>query len=153
MMNFFRICIVVFFIALSVPAKAQELPAEINSALKVDDSVKISVVITKTNINDCYGNYSVLADAIRYNSIKCFIWLLENGADVNKICNGYVSPLMHAAKYGNLDMVKMLVAKGAKINYQYTGDYGPAKGKTPATYAEMFGHQEIADYLRSLSSR
>ena len=72
------------------------------------------------------------------------------GADVNKSCNGYVPPLMHAAKYGSLDMVKALVTKGANVSYTYDGEYKDAQGMTPITYAEKFGHKDIADYLRSV---
>ncbi|MBS1504895.1 MAG: ankyrin repeat domain-containing protein, partial [Bacteroidetes bacterium] len=55
------------------------------------------------------------------------------------------------AKYGRLEMVKILVAKGADINYTYHGSYKPADGQTPATYAEKFHHQDVADYLRSVT--
>jgi len=58
--------------------------------------------------------------------------------------------LMHAAKYGHLDMVKVLVAKGADINYKYDGPTEAIKGHTPLTYAEKFKQTDIADYLRSL---
>jgi ankyrin repeat protein len=149
-MKAIKIIAVLFFISLSAVVKAQEMPAEMVTALKQDDTVKLKTLLTKENINDCYGNYSALSDAVRIGAIKCFNLLIENGADVNKSCNGYVPPLMHAAKYGHLDMVKVLVAKGADINYIYHGDYKPADGQTPITYAEMYKHTDIADYLRSV---
>ncbi|MDR6941365.1 ankyrin repeat domain-containing protein [Mucilaginibacter pocheonensis] len=130
------------------------LPANIEIALKADDAVTIDKLVTKDNINACYGNYSILSDAIRLKAGKCFSLLLTKGADVNKSCNGYIPPLMHAIKYGNLEMVKALIAKGADKNYTYNGELkltnGPEKGDTPLIYADKYGQDEIADYLNSL---
>jgi ankyrin repeat protein len=58
--------------------------------------------------------------------------------------------IMLAAKYGRLDIGKILVAKGANVNYKYEGDYQPANDQTPITYAEKYQHQDIADYLKSV---
>jgi ankyrin repeat protein len=79
-----------------------------------------------------------------------FNLLIARGVDVNKACEGYVPRLMHAAKYGLLAIVRILVSKGANVNYQYNGEYKPASGETPATLAEKNNQPEIATYLRSL---
>jgi ankyrin repeat protein len=138
-------------------AFAQEMPAEIKAALKADDSVKFATLVSKDSLNNCYkeGNwqYSLLSQAIRSRAGKCFNLLIARGADVNKACGGYVPPLMHAVKYGPLAMVKALVAKGADINYQYDGEYEPAEGQTPLTYAEKNNQPEIAAYLRGLKGK
>lgn len=135
-------------------ATAQELPANIDAALKADNATQLAALVAKDNINNCYQigdwQYSLLAQTIRSKAKKCFDYLIAQGADVNKACDGYVPPLFHAAKYGSLEMVKILVAKGAKIDYTYQGDYTPADGKTPVTYAEENNQKEIAEYLRSL---
>ncbi|MEO7214934.1 ankyrin repeat domain-containing protein [Mucilaginibacter sp.] len=133
-------------------ASAQDDPAEI-TAISKDDSAQLSTFLTVNNVNACYGNYSMLSQAIRYNASKCFALLVEKGADVNKVCNGYVSPLMHAAKYGRLDMIKVLVAKGANIDFKYSGEYIAANGETPLTYAEKYKQTAVADYLRSLKNK
>lgn len=75
------------------------------------------------------------------------------GADVNQACEGCVPPLMNAAKYGRLDTVKILVAKGAGANYTYSGAYSAAEGQTPLTYAEKFNQTAVADWLRALKSK
>jgi ankyrin repeat protein len=138
-------------------ASAQEMPADIRAALKADDSVKMATLLTKDNLDNCYQEsnwqYSILAQTVRYNAIKCFNLVIGMGADVNKSCNGYVPPLMHAAKYGRLEMAKILVAKGADVNYKYSGDYAPAAGETPLTYAAKNGQPAVADYLRSLNTK
>jgi len=135
--------------------KAQTtLPAAMESALKADDAAALGKLVNKDNINACYGNYSVLSNAIRYGAEKCFDLLIAAGADVNKSCNGYVPPLMHAVKYGHLEMVKTLIAKGADKNYKFAGEFkgenGPEKGDTPLSYATKYEQDEIADYLNSL---
>jgi ankyrin repeat protein len=94
--------------------------------------------------------YSPLSQAVRHNATKCFNLLISMGANVNKACDGYVPPLMHAAKYGRLEMVKILVAKGADPHYKYSGDYTPADGQTPLTYAEKNNQSAVADFLRSV---
>jgi ankyrin repeat protein len=136
---------------------AQQMPADMIAAIKTDDSAKLATLITKDNVNSCWlegeWQYSTLAQTIRANAMRCFNLLISLGADVNKSCAGYVPPLMHAAKYGHLDMVKILVAKGADINYKYSGDYTPAVGQTPLTYAEKFNQTAVADYLRSLKPK
>ena len=88
--------------------------------MKADDVAALSKIITKANVNDCYGNYSILSQTIRYKAPKCFDLIIATSADVNKVCNEYVPPLFHAAKYGSLEMVKVLVAKGADVNYAAT---------------------------------
>jgi ankyrin repeat protein len=145
--------ILLFFAVITRTTFAQEMPADVKAALKADDPLKLSAFITKDNINNCYteGNwqYSLLAQTVRGNAKKCFDLLIEKGADVNKACEGYVPPLMHAAKYGSLDMVKTLVAKGANVHYKYDDEYEPANGETPLTYAEKNNQPEIAAFLKT----
>lgn len=153
-MRTLKICAFIFLMSLCGLARAQEMPAAVTDALKADDAAKFAAAVGKDHVNDCYQengwDYSLLSQTVRFNARKCFDWLIAGGADVNKSCNGYVPPLMHAAKYGQLEMVKVLVAKGADVNYTYHGDYQPAEGQSPITYAEQFKHTEIADYLRSV---
>lgn len=144
----------VFVLSFSRLFAQADLP-KLSAALYTDDTVKLAAMINPGNINDCYKessgfSYSALSEAIRFHAAKCFNWLIAKGADVNKSCDGYVPPLMHAAKYGSLEMVKALIAKGADKNYRYEGNYGPADGETPLSYAEKNNQKEIADYLRSL---
>jgi len=155
-----KIVKIIFVLLLAITSKitlAQEMPADIVKAIDHDDVAKLTSYVTKDNLNNCYseGNwqYSLLSQTVRSNAKKCFDLLIEKGADVNKSCDGYVPPIMHAAKYGRLEMIKILVAKGVNINYKYSGDYTFADGETPLTYAEKNNQKEVADYLRSLKPK
>jgi len=149
--------LILLLTACSFIAAAQEMPASLNEAIKTDDATKLVALVTKDNINNCYTEkgwgYSLLAQTIRANAKKCFDYLIAQGADANRACDGYVPPLMHAAKYGRLEMVKILVAKGAKTDYQYNGDYELADGETPLTYAQKNNQAEVAAYLQSLKTK
>jgi ankyrin repeat protein len=126
------------------------------TALLHDDSVGFATLINKDSINRCFpdpgSNYSLLSQAVRMGATRCFNLLIQYGADPNTRCNGYVPPLMHAAKYGRLYMVKVLIAKGADPNFIYQGDYTPANGMTPLMYAQEYKQAEIVEYLQSLKS-
>ena len=67
---------------------------------------------------------------------------LVNGVDVNSTDNEGYSALQAAAENGYLDVVKLLVEKGANVHYK--GEY------TALQLAEMTEHVEIIEYLKSL---
>jgi len=133
--------------------KAQDISPEV-AAIKQDNVTKLNSFVNPNNLNGCFQegkfSYTLLAQAIRDNAKKCFDLLIEKGADVNKACEGYVPPIMPAAKYGRLEMLKILVAKGVDVSYQYEGDYEPANGETALMYAEKYKQIAVVDYLRSI---
>ena len=73
----------------------------------------------------------------RMKSLRYFV---ENGADIEGVCVDK-TPLMYAAKYGQIEMVKYLVQKGADLSSTY-------KGKTALSFARQFYQREIIKYLR-----
>jgi ankyrin repeat protein/L-ascorbate metabolism protein UlaG (beta-lactamase superfamily) len=85
------------------------------------------------------------------SSIDMTRFLLEKGAAVNfKICthpepctcqNNFMTPLHCAVQSGNVDIVKLLVERGAKINVQ------DEDGMTPLHSAIREGNQDIAMYI------
>lgn len=67
---------------------------------------------------------------------------LANGVDVNSTDDEGYSALQAAAENGYLDVVKLLVEKGANVHYK--GEY------TALQLAEMEEQVEIIEYLKSL---
>lgn len=73
----------------------------------------------------------------------CVNCLLESGADIHaKDKNGF-SILMHAARTGNVTVVKTLVSHGADVNVK------SPKGVTPLYAAAINGHNGIIEFLLS----
>ena len=68
--------------------------------------------------------------------------LLEQGIDPNQADDEGYSALQAAAENGYLDVVKLLVEKGANVHYK--GEY------TALQLAEMAEQVEIIEYLKSL---
>ena len=68
--------------------------------------------------------------------------LLEDGIDPNQIDDEGYSALQAAAENDNIDVVKLLVSKGARIDHrtQYTA----------LELAEMAGNTEVIAFLKSL---
>lgn len=71
-------------------------------------------------------------------------FVLDKGADVNPERKGGRTPLMFAAKAGNLPIVKLLVKYGANI------DVESEEGETAISLAEEEEHTDIVNYLKSM---
>ncbi len=88
-----------------------------------------------------YGTY-YLHNAINENHVELTKLLLEKHADVNsRMFDDGKTPLMAAAKQGNLDIVSMLVKHGAEI------DLTDHAGYQAVDFAEKHHHTQVADYL------
>lgn len=68
--------------------------------------------------------------------------LLANGTDVNTADEEGYSALQAAAENDNIEVVKLLVEKGANVKYK--SEY------TALELAEMAGNIEVIEYLKSL---
>lgn len=87
--------------------------------------------------------YDPLCIAISKSDNDTAMKILEYGADVNERFNG-MTPLMYAARYNNVEMIKVLVAKGASITEKDT------KGFTALRYAELSNAKEALALLLEL---
>lgn len=67
--------------------------------------------------------------------------IIEYGADVNETYNG-MTPLMIAARYNNVEMINLLIEKGANLK---TKD---EKGNTALKHAELSNAKEAVEILK-----
>ena len=90
-----------------------------------------------------------LALAAQYGYALTVKLLLDAGEDPNRFnpigCHSHSTPLHQAAWNGHLDVVKLLVERGAKTDIQDI-----LFGGTPADWAKHAGQNEVEAYLRSL---
>ncbi len=90
------------------------------------------------NAVDAKGN-SALYLALRYKSLKVAKALIDApGIKLNQLNPYDENALMIAALQGDLDLVKLMVEKGAEVN---------KPGWTPLSYAATKGHTDIVAYL------
>jgi ankyrin repeat protein len=77
-----------------------------------------------------YKDATPLAVAIVKGDLETVKKFIEYGADINQKSNG-MTPLMIAARYNQVDIIKLLLDKGA--NYKIMDD----KGLTALKYAQL----------------
>ena len=101
----------------------------------------------KSNSNDIHiiQNYdrSPLNVAISQGDIETVKKFIEYGADVNKIFDG-MSPLMTAARYNKVEIIKFLISKGASLSTKNE------KGYTALKYAEVSKAKDAVTLLNSM---
>jgi ankyrin repeat protein len=87
--------------------------------------------------------YDPLCVAISKNDNDTAKKIIEYGADVNQRFNG-MTPLMYAARYNNVEMIKMLLDKGANPSEK------DSKGISAFKYAEMSNAKEALQLLNEV---
>ena len=60
---------------------------------------------------------NIIATAARVSNIPVIEYLIENGCNINSVGNSMFSPLQIASMRGNVELVKLLIAKNADIEY------------------------------------
>ncbi len=70
--------------------------------------------------------------------------MIELGSDVNQQSEG-MTPLMYAARYNRVDIIKVLVGKGANVKTKNR------KGYTAMKYAKLSNAKEAMALLKELS--
>lgn len=99
------------------------------------DAKATSTTITSTYIG------TPLCMAISKGDVEIVKKFIEYGADVHQMSNG-MTPLMYAARYNNVEILKLLVANGAKLNVK------DEKGNTALDYAERSNATEAIAFLK-----
>lgn len=132
-------------------AFAQQLNDKMKDAFKTDNATVLLAEIKaqKANAGDCFDvegvSYSLLSISIKMQRPQIFNALIAAKADVNKICNDK-SPLMYAAKYGQLDFAKALVKAGADVAL------ANKEGQTAMAYATKYDKKEVQAFLSTIKT-
>ena len=115
------------------------------SAIALCSSMGI-VNATSTNLN---GENNSLESVFKVNSFCVFIAkgdietvekLLALGEDVNQKSDG-MTPVMYAAKYNRIEILKLLIAKGANLKMKSD------KKMTASDYAKLHGATEAYNII------
>ncbi|TRX20770.1 ankyrin repeat domain-containing protein [Flavobacterium franklandianum] len=96
---------------------------------------------TQNNFNVSPAPLVVAISKGEIETVKKFI---EDGTDVDKKFNG-MTPLMYAARYNKVEIIKYLLLKGADRNIK------DSQGFTALKHAELSNAYEAITFLKSLS--
>ena len=88
-----------------------------------------------------YKSDMALIGAAETGNVSLVKWILDEGADVNAMVDGYTA-LMLASKQGNTKTVKLLLDKGADVNAKNND------GSTALMLASKQGNTKIVELLR-----
>lgn len=95
--------------------------------------------------NGMLKDYNPLCIAISKSDNDTAKKIIEYGGDVNERYNG-MTPLMLAARYNNVEMIRLLLEKGAVASDKDT------RGNTALKYAELSNATEAIDFLKALKN-
>lgn len=109
--------------------------ANVSLASNVKSSFKTSERV------ESYETNTPLGFAISKEDIEAVKKFIEYGADVNEVSNG-MSPLMIAARYNKVEIIKLLLSKGANINKK------DENGFTALKYAQLSNAAEAIQLLK-----
>ena len=109
----------------------------------IDSQIHLRLVSSAIRMTD-FLTPALIGDLRQYFEPKkeqCVHLLIENGARVQMKDNRGISVLMHAARTGNLAVVKTLIANGADIHEK------SSRGVTALYAAALNGHADIVEFL------
>ena len=99
----------------------------------------------KTSIE--YGKVNTFCKLIKAGNYEAVKSMIENGTNINRKSTG-LTPLMFAARYNKVDIVKLLIKKGAKLKTRSErGNY------TALDYAKMSKAHEAYNVLLNALSK
>ncbi len=127
--------LILFIVVMAVPSitEGKEKPLAF--------MVTYKVVKTKT------VNVSPLCLAVVQGDFGTVKRLIELGEDVNKVSKNSMTPLMYAARHNRIEVMKLLLANGAKVRVKCS------KGYTAMKYAELSNAADAKELLKMVSAR
>ena len=105
------------------------LASNVNSFSNASHRVEFNETVTPLGFAISKGDFE---------TVKKFV---EYGADINELSNG-MSPLMIAARYNKVEIIKYLLSKGANLNKK------DENGFTALKYAELSNANEAIQLLK-----
>lgn len=111
----------------------------VNAKNTVTTLNNLNIVKTKTSV-------SPFCASIAKGDIETVKKLIELGADVNKKSNG-MTPVMYAAKFNRVAILKLLVANGAELDKKCD------KGYTAEKYAELSNAQDALKAISEITDK
>ncbi len=118
-------------------------PLGLAAYFKQQDAVRL-LLDMGADVHQVAGNaakVTALHAAVSANQTQIVEWLLDAGADVNARQQMDYTPLMGAAANARVEIIDLLLARGADRAMKTTD------GKTAADLAREHGHAEVADRL------
>ena len=91
------------------------------------------------------GGITALVAAVLREDLDMVKSLLKADAQIDLADNQGQTPLMHASRLGNFELVETLVLKGASLGPTIVGEY---KGMRALDMAEFYLNKKVASYLR-----
>jgi ankyrin repeat protein len=109
--------------------------ANVSAASNVSPFSKASIGV------EFIGAVTPLGFAISKGDLEAVKKFVEYGADINELSNG-MSPLMIAARYNKVEIIKYLLSKGANLNKK------DENGFTALKHAELSNANEAIQLLK-----
>jgi hypothetical protein len=112
------------------------------------------VTVNATTLNSATKNYTSAAFfkvnsfcvSIAKGDLETVQKLISRGADINQKSNG-MTPVMYAAKFNRVEILKLLIDKGANLKAQSD------KKMTAAKYAELHGANDALAIIEEAVSK
>jgi uncharacterized protein len=127
------------------PDHPDEINKQLIEAIKEANVNRVLELLSKEAEPNAHYEDVPLLMAIQYGQTEIVKVLLEAGADPNYEDEDQYTMLMFAASAGYLEIVRILVNKGACVSVI-------GKGSSALSIAVQAGHQEIVEYLSPLTS-
>lgn len=111
----------------------------------IDSMIHMRLVSHTINLTDFMTPQMLAQLKPRFEPQKelCVNYLINNGADIRAKDKKGISILTHAARTGNLNVIKNLVGNGANVHVK------SPRGITPLYAAAINGHNDIVEFLLS----
>jgi ankyrin repeat protein len=94
--------------------------------------------------------------AAREGHLAIVTMLLDRGARIEEVVAGDENALISASGSGQLEVVRLLVARGANVNARVWAETGwtdrQGEWRTPLNMARRGGHTAVVNYLQSVGA-